>query len=171
MVLGLIAPSLACTAVTGLGKSYEFSDDAAAVAADASSDSANTTRDTGVADAPAATCPNVSGSYTMDESGSDCQDFNKGAKQCIRVTAGMPCSAKFTSALPVGSIGVNGTADIQPDGTFKDATLILGTKMRSGCTGIWTEASGILVVNCGGFGTSQSCTVTMARSAAAAGCN
>ncbi len=170
LVLGLIVPSLACTAVTGLGKSYEFSDDASSsTVGDASLDSSDAARDTGV-DAPATTCPNITGSFAMDEGGSDCQDFNKGAKQCIRAVPGVSCSVKFVSALPVGSLGVNGNADVQPDGTFKNATLTLGSKVRTGCTGIWTEASGILVVNCGGFGTTQSCTVTMNRSVAAGGC-
>ena len=112
-----------------------------------------------------ATCPNLVGGYTMVMTvGAGCGDLNTSAPQCVQGLSA--CSIHFVSA-PAGATGaVNGGATLLTDGTFSNASLIFGTVQRSGCVGSWNAAANTLTATCGGTGSSQSCTVTMVRTAA-----
>jgi hypothetical protein len=108
----------------------------------------------------------VFGRYTMlMTTGAGCGNLNTGAPQCIQGT-NQACFAHFVSVVPGGGTGaVNGGAMLQMDGSFSGANLIFGTVQRSGCVGSWNQATSTMTANCGGTGSSQSCTVTMVRSA------
>jgi hypothetical protein len=117
--------------------------------------------------ADAGPCPNVFGAYSMlMTTGQGCGDLNTSAPQCIQGTS-TACFAHFVSVVAGGGTGaVNGGAMLQMDGSFSGASLIFGTAQRTGCVGSWNEATQTMTANCGGTGSTQSCTVTMVRSAA-----
>lgn len=109
-------------------------------------------------------CPNLLGKYAVSATGQGCGDLSENAPECIigNVTT---CVAQLQSG-PEGLLGaVRGTAMIQVDGSFSGASLQLGTVDRSGCTGTWDALTSTLVVDCGGVGSSQSCVVTLTRTA------
>jgi hypothetical protein len=119
-------------------------------------------------------CPNSLGGYApLVATGMGCGDFNALAKECILpVTSGgsstaNACLIRFNSEQPATIPAVNGPqlgADLKPDGTFDNATLRLGTIVRTGCVGSFDEVAQTMTVTCGGTGTSQSCTITLVRS-------
>lgn len=116
-------------------------------------------------------CPNALGAYApLVATGMGCGDFNSAAKQCILPVAlggSNACLLRFNSEQPATIPAVNGPqlgADLKPDGTFGNATLRLGTIVRTGCVGSFDEVAQTMTVTCGGTGTSQSCTVTLVRS-------
>jgi hypothetical protein len=110
-------------------------------------------------------CPKPVGTYSVSASGQGCGDLNANAPQCIG-NVGMPCVAYFQSVPPTGGAGaINGQAMLQPDGSFTNASLIFGTIYRTGCTGTWDAATSMLIADCGGMGSSQSCVVTLLRTA------
>jgi uncharacterized protein YjbI with pentapeptide repeats len=109
-------------------------------------------------------CPNLVGSYSLSATGQGCGDLNVNAPQCI-LDVSSSCVAEFRSTA-AGQLGaIVGTAMLQPDGSFSGADLQLGTVNRTGCTGTWDTSTSTLVVDCGGVGTSQSCIVTLTRTA------
>ena len=118
-------------------------------------------------------CPNVIGGYSfLVASGLGCGDLDVTAKQCILYggAAGNACLIHFQSEQPTPGRAINGpnpAADLLADGTFSGAALREGTFNRTGCTGSFNTATQTMTVNCGGTGTSQSCTVTMVRSSLA----
>src|SRR5215831_11876736 len=107
-------------------------------------------------------CPSVFGRYSMlMTTGAGCGDLNTSAPQCIAGT-NQACFAHFMSVVSGGGAGaVNGGAMLQMDGSFNNANLIFGSVQRSGCIGSWNETTQTMTANCGGTGSSQSCTVTM----------
>src|SRR5215831_13931352 len=114
------------------------------------------------ATADAGPCPDVFGAYSMVmTTGAGCGDLNTSAPQCIAGT-NQACFAHFMSVVSGGGAGaVNGGAMLQMDGSFNNANLIFGSVQRSGCIGSWNETTQTMTANCGGTGSSQSCTVTM----------
>jgi hypothetical protein len=118
-------------------------------------------------EADAGPCPDVSGRYSnLMTTGAGCGDINTSAPQCIQGTSTV-CFAHFSSVVPGGGTGaVNGGAMLQMDGSFSGASIILGTAQRTGCIGSWNESTSTMTANCGGTGSSQSCTVTMVRTGA-----
>jgi hypothetical protein len=122
-------------------------------------------------------CPNTLGGYApLVATGMGCGDFNSAAKQCVLpvISGGSgtsnACLIRFNSEQPATIPAVNGPqlgADLKPDGTFDNATLRLGTNVRTGCVGSFDEVAQTMTVTCGGTGTSQSCTVTLVRSSVA----
>lgn len=109
-------------------------------------------------------CPDVFGKYSVAASGQGCGDLNANAPQCIQGTNTV-CAAHFVSAPPGGTGAVNGMASLKQDGSFDGAALIFGTVQRSGCTGTWDPGTSTMTVDCGGTGSSQSCVVTLVRTA------
>jgi hypothetical protein len=99
---------------------------------------------------------------------------NTTASECILADGTFPsCRFHFVSASVPGA--VNGpTGDqiqLDPDGTFSDAAVKLGSLQRSGCTGQWDATTSTVTVACGGTDTTstQYCEVKMVR--AGATCN
>jgi hypothetical protein len=106
-------------------------------------------------------CPDEHGAYSIMLSGQGCGDLSSSAPECVKQTA---CALTFVSSSPGGpGKGLNGTANLASDGSFMGAAITEGTAMRTGCTGVWTEATSTLIVDCGGMGSSQSCVATLTR--------
>jgi hypothetical protein len=110
-------------------------------------------------------CPAVGGGYKLaiGTSGTACPTVNTSATQCVVQST---CSLQFISKVSLdGGAGtaINGTAVLQTDGTFSGAMLVEGTGPRSGCVGSWSANSSTLTVNCGGTGSTQSCTLVLTR--------
>ncbi len=115
-----------------------------------------------------AACPDLSGAYTggIVASGQGCGNLNVDANECIQQ---MGCHIVFLSTSLTGTPAVTGEAQIDNVGAFMGAGLVLGTNMRTGCTGQWDAQTQTLTVDCGGTGSAQSCTVTMTRKQARCG--
>jgi hypothetical protein len=111
----------------------------------------------------AAACPDEHGKYSYVATGLGCGDLGVGSPECIRQTA---CAITFVSAPSNAMAGLNGDPTIASDGSFTGGSIREGTLQRSGCTGSWDAASSTLIVVCGGMSTTQSCTVTLTRTAA-----
>jgi hypothetical protein len=106
----------------------------------------------------------VAGAYTMSATGQGCMSLDPSAKECIKETGSL-CVILLTSGLP-GAMnnGIDGTATLDSNGDFTNATLKEGSATRTGCTGTWMPGNpSKMVVDCGGMGTSQSCVVTLTR--------
>jgi hypothetical protein len=112
-----------------------------------------------------APCPTVAGSYTIVVSGLGCTGANPSAPECITQSG---CDIKFTSSATAGN-AINGTATMDPNGSFMDAALTEGTAMRSGCSGNWSPSLSTMTVDCGGSGSSQSCRLVLTREALVCG--
>ena len=95
--------------------------------------------------------------------GQGCADLNPSAPECIML-AQQICAFQLVSATSGVVSAVNGVVMLAGDGSFTGADLQFGTQSRSGCVGQWDAGSQTLTLDCGGTGTSQSCTVTMVRS-------
>ncbi|HEY4118285.1 MAG TPA: hypothetical protein VGM56_10530 [Byssovorax sp.] len=95
--------------------------------------------------------------------GAGCGDLDTNAPACAR-GIGPTCDYQLSSASVTGS-SVNGTIDLQPDGTFSMAMILEGTVQRSGCDGSFSGDT--LVIECGGTDPtkSQYCEVTLTRTA------
>jgi hypothetical protein len=100
-------------------------------------------------DAPSdAGCPDVFGTYAVNNDDGSCGDFDEGAPQEIRGT-GQACELHFISVVNAGAPGINGTATLGADGTFSGAALTEGTTARTGCTGSWDAKEEEITVVCG----------------------
>jgi hypothetical protein len=93
-------------------------------------------------------CPDVFGTYEINNADGSCGDLNEDAPQEIRGTA-QACFLHFISVVDGGVGAVNGGATLGPDGTFSGAMLTLGTAVRSPCTGSWDANQQELTVVCG----------------------
>jgi hypothetical protein len=108
-------------------------------------------------------CPDISGAYgQITLTGQGCGDINAMAPECI-MAAQQICAFQLVSAPSTGNAAVNGAVDLQNDGSFSGAALQFGTVQRTGCVGQWDAATQTLTLDCGGTGSSQSCTVAMKR--------
>jgi hypothetical protein len=110
-----------------------------------------------------APCPSVAGGYTVAISGLGCIGVDATAPECITQSG---CDITFTSKSTLGP-AINGTTTITSDGSFTNASLTEGSAMRTGCIGTWSAS--VMKVNCGGAGTTQSCTLTLTRKALVCG--
>jgi hypothetical protein len=117
---------------------------------------------TGAAGASSGPCPDELGAYTVMIAGAGCGDLAAGGSQCIQAGA-TSCQVKLVSQGAVGS-ALNGTVDLDMNGSFASGAVKEGSLQRSGCTGSWNTAASQLTVDCGGIGTSQSCVATLVRS-------
>jgi hypothetical protein len=109
-------------------------------------------------------CADVLGAYAITKTvGMGCGDLAVAAPECLLGLAGAGCSGHFVSTPDGGTGAINGGITLAPDGSFSGAALILGTVQRTGCTGTWDAATSTMVVNCGGMGGSQECTITLTR--------
>jgi hypothetical protein len=120
-----------------------------------------------VADGPvldAGPCPDIVGSYgQISTEGQGCSDLNLVASECIML-AQQQCAFQLVSPTTGSIPAVNGTVVLTVAGSFTGAMLKFGTVQRSGCVGQWDAPTQTLTLDCGGMGTSQSCTVTLVRS-------
>ena len=96
-------------------------------------------------------CPDVFGTYEINNANGSCGDLDEDAPQEIRGTT-QACALHFISVVDGGPPAVNGGATLGPDGTFSGATLILGTMTRSPCSGTWDANQQELTVVCGSGG-------------------
>lgn len=154
-MVGFLVPALACTAVTGLGKSYQFVDDAAPGAPDAAAGGDGAKGDT----ATGVMCPPlIAGAYSMNDTG-DCGGFDKSAKECISTTTSVNgnCALQFTSP----GTGVNGKLEAQADGSFRTGVLVVGDIHHAECVATWALPA-TLTLACPSAG-GNTCTVTMTR--------
>lgn len=108
----------------------------------------------------AAACPDLFGSYTVRTAAGMCGDLDKGAPQAIDGDD-VTCFAHFVSAPTKGKPAVNGGADIDARGAFKDAKLTLGTAERSPCSGTYNPLTASMTIKCGGAG--DLCTLVMTK--------
>jgi hypothetical protein len=97
--------------------------------------------------------------------GQGCGDLDTGAPQCIKPT-NVPCEFTLTSQQTANGTGVNGTVDLDMSGDFANGAVKFGTVQRSGCVGTWNSSMSQLLVDCGGVGTTQSCTAVLTRTGA-----
>ena len=98
--------------------------------------------------------------------GQGCANVSTSAPECI-MAAQQLCAFQLVSSPQGGAPpAVNGVVDLASDGSFTGAMLQFGSQSRSGCVGQWNAGSQTLTLDCGGTGTSQSCTVTMVRTGA-----
>jgi hypothetical protein len=113
--------------------------------------------------AAAAPCPDIGGAYAQFAwSGVGCSDINSAAPECIMLAQQL-CAFQLVSAPSTGKPAVNGVVILQSDGSFSGAALQVGTRLRTGCAGQWDVASQTLTFDCGGMGSSQTCSVSMTR--------
>ena len=114
----------------------------------------------------AAACPTITGNFTGNimTSGQGCGDLSPSGRECI-ILAQEACAFQLVSSSPSGLApsAVNGVVNLASDGSFSGAALTFGTISRTGCTGQWSQGNQTLTLDCGGTGSSQSCTVTMVR--------
>lgn len=115
-------------------------------------------------------CPDVRGRYSISHTGLGCGDLVNDSPQCIDENASCDIDIQSKRADAGLALGVNGTTNLQTDGTFSGASLTLGTIDRTGCTGAWDESGKTMTIDCGGTGVSQSCVVTLTRTSGG-GCN
>jgi hypothetical protein len=161
LMISLIVPAVACTAVTGLGKSYEFGD-GGETAGDASTTDAPSSADGAKSDGSVTgtQCPSlIAGAYTMTQSG-DCGNvFDKNAKECVSTTTTVSdvCALQFVSS----SVGVNGTLDAQHDGTFRSGQITVGSTRHINCSATWQPPA--LTLTCPADIGTGVCTITMTR--------
>jgi hypothetical protein len=93
----------------------------------------------------------------------DCGNLNAKAPQSLQGTT-LTCALHFVSVVPDGVGAVNGGATLRADGTFSDATLILGTVTRNQCKGAWEQSTQTMTIACSGSGGSGGdCTVVLTR--------
>jgi hypothetical protein len=123
--------------------------------ATSSSDAADAQTMDVAADAPP--CPTEKGAYSLTLSGQGCGSTSTNVQECINQTG---CTITIVSSGPQVK-GVDGTTPIQGDGSFTNASMNEGHTARTGCTGTWNN--GVLVVDCGGVNTSQSCIATLTQ--------
>ena len=107
-------------------------------------------------------CPDEHGAFSVVASGQGCGDLNASAAQCVTQAA---CAITFVSNPPGGGKALDGTASLGMDGSFTGAAITEGTGNRTGCVGMWNQATATVTVDCGGVGSSQSCRATLARTA------
>jgi hypothetical protein len=92
-------------------------------------------------------CPQIFGTYAINNANGMCGDLVDNAPQEIR---GSACALQFISVGADGGIGaINGSATLGADGTFSGATLIEGTVPRTPCRGSWSETEQEMTVICG----------------------
>jgi hypothetical protein len=97
-------------------------------------------------------------------SGSGCGDLATSALQCIKESPG--ACAELLASSPTGATpgrGVDGILVTNMSGGFDNGALKLGSVARTGCTGTWDAQQGVLTIDCGGMGSTQSCVVTLTR--------
>ena len=92
-------------------------------------------------------CPDVLGTYEINNA-DGCGDVDENAPQEIR-GAPPPCFLNFISIVDAGTGAINGSATLDPDGTFSGDTLTLGTNVRNNCSGSWNEMEQEITVVCG----------------------
>ena len=110
-----------------------------------------------------ASCPDVSGHYTLSAVGATgCGDLSLAGTECIKQTV---CDIAFQSTIATGAGGIDGDATLESDGSFANAALKEGSANRSGCSGTWTAGTSTMTVDCGSTGTPQSCVVALQRTA------
>jgi hypothetical protein len=106
-----------------------------------------------------AACPNVFGTYEVNSENGDCSGLTDQDPQEIR---GALCALQFISANDGGTVAVNGTADLQSNGTFTSTTLTLNTMARTPCTGLWDQLNERMTVTCN-QGDANECEVVLRR--------
>lgn len=116
--------------------------------------------DAGDAGGDAPSCPDMHGAYSIVLTGVGCGDLSSTAPQCIQQVG---CSISFISNPASAPRALNGSTTIGADGSFTNAVVTEGTSSRSGCTGTWDANSQTLTVDCGGTGSSQSCSAALTR--------
>lgn len=165
IVVGFLVPALACTAVTGLGKSYQYIEDGGTGGGDASNaDSAGGSDGAKGEAATGIMCPAlISGAYTLNDSG-DCGAFDKNVRECVTTTTSVVsgnCGLQFAS-LGLG-MAVKGALEAQPDGTtFRNGTVVVGGISHMYCVGTWDGAR-TLTLTCPSETGGNTCVVTMTR--------
>jgi hypothetical protein len=129
--------------------------------ADAESEAAPT----GDADA-AGSCPDVRGQYGIQTSGSGCGSIFGSLPPCVR-DGPIACDVVFQSSPAgggdAGPSAIHGEVQLQPDGSFDNANLTVGTIPRMQCTGAWDPASSTMTVTCGGLDASEGCVLRLKR--------
>jgi hypothetical protein len=125
--------------------------------------------DSGGTDGPildAGPCPDIGGGYgQLATTGQGCGNLNTSAPECIYLAQEI-CAFQLSSATSGVVPAVNGVVLLASDGSFSGAALQFGTVQRTGCVGQWSAGTQTLTADCGGTGSSQSCTVTMVRTGA-----
>jgi hypothetical protein len=152
----------------GCGSSFSSADDAGApddAAADAASDA--TQGDSGpssdaAADAESGDCPDEGGKYAVLATGAGCGNLASSGVGCITQSV---CAITLAPSGAVNSTDLMGTANVQVDGSFQNATFMEGTSSRTGCVGTWDPTTSKLTIDCGGMGTAQSCSAVLTRTA------
>jgi hypothetical protein len=143
----------------GSGDSGPSMGEAGSSEAGATSEAGSGSGEAGVIEA-GAPCPDVSGPYavtTVDATG--CLGLATTLSQCIKQSS---CTVEFASSGGSGT-GIEGSATLQADGSFSNASLKEGTQSRTGCTGTWAPGQSTMTVDCGGMATAQSCVVLLTR--------
>jgi hypothetical protein len=110
-------------------------------------------------------CPVELGVYTLTDFGAGCGDLDTSAPQCIKAT-NVTCEVTLTSQQTANGTAVNGTVDLDMSGNFMNGLVKFGTVQRSGCIGTWSASMSQLLIDCGGMGSSQSCTAVLTRTGA-----
>jgi hypothetical protein len=106
-------------------------------------------------------CPNVFGTYQINNADGMCGNLNENAPQEIRGTTQV-CALHFISVVDGGVGAINGQATLGPDGTFSGETLFFGTAMRNPCIGTWDANQDELTVVCNS-GSANECLVELLR--------
>lgn len=129
-------------------------------------DSTTNGADSGSGGDAAVSCLDETGKYSITSSGSGCGALTTAVPICINQIKACTVSITTDSS---GANVVSGQIDINADGSMTNATVQEAASTRTGCVGAWDAASSTLTIDCGGTGTSQSCRVTLVRTAAS--CN
>jgi hypothetical protein len=110
-------------------------------------------------------CPNEAGVYTVTDFGQGCGDLDTTAPECIKPT-NVACEVALTSQQTPNGTAVNGAVDLDMSGGFMNGLVTFGSTQRSGCVGTWNASMSQLLIDCGGVGSSQSCTAVLTRTGA-----
>ncbi|MDP8998950.1 MAG: hypothetical protein M3O46_02445 [Myxococcota bacterium] len=161
--IGVLGQDATTEMADGAGESASTDDGVAPFDADAEADAASA-GDADAADDTVGSCPDVRGQYGITTSGSGCGSVFGSSPPCIREGQTF-CDVVFQSfpsgGGDAGPSAINGDAQLQPDGSFANANLTVGTISRMGCTGSWDLASSTMVVTCGGV--NASCVLHLKR--------
>jgi hypothetical protein len=146
----------------GCGSSFSPAADAGAPA-DAASDAGDAgSSSDAAADAINGACPEEEGKYGVVATGSGCGNLASSGVGCITQSE---CAITLAPSGAVNSTDLMGTAEVQSDGSFQNATFMEGASTRTGCVGTWDPATSKLTIDCGGVGTTQSCHAVLTRTA------
>jgi hypothetical protein len=125
------------------------------------SDGGGPTKDAGGGADSGLLCPDEGGKYTIALEGQGCGNLSASSSECIT----QPSCNAFIAPLSGGGqgLGTNSPVSLGLDGSFTMGSIKEGNLDRTGCAGKWDPVKSVLVIDCGGTGTAQSCVVTMTR--------